>query len=191
MTGSVLGWKPGHTRIECVDHPEWGTWGISDDHGGYFEIRNERGSRILDKSEARKHWHEIKRPLLDRLKAMGFASFESGGGCRLFNADEIDGDWIWISDSDGTSEPDEDGWMVGAYPKGWDGEGFDQLPYSTSGEGADACVLAALSARLALFQRREGLPSECAMDQLHRDTLTAEQRRWLSDFVQTWEREDS
>lgn len=28
--------------IVCVDHPEWGTWGVMEDRGGYFEIHGRR-----------------------------------------------------------------------------------------------------------------------------------------------------
>lgn len=46
--------------IECIDHPEWGTWGIYEDRGGYYEIHGQRGMRILDKAEAVKFWRIVR-----------------------------------------------------------------------------------------------------------------------------------
>lgn len=42
--------------IECIAHPEWGTFGIMEDHGGHFDIFGRGGWRILDKAEAVKFW---------------------------------------------------------------------------------------------------------------------------------------
>lgn len=44
--------------IVCKAHPEWGSWGVMEDRGGYYEIHasNGQGGRILDKSEAAEHW---------------------------------------------------------------------------------------------------------------------------------------
>lgn len=45
--------------IECIEHPEWGTWGISEDKGLWYEIRGDRGSRILFKDEAARFWRIV------------------------------------------------------------------------------------------------------------------------------------
>src|SRR3990167_7975553 len=37
-------------QIECIEHPEWGTWGVYEDRGDYYEIHGRRGGRVLDKS---------------------------------------------------------------------------------------------------------------------------------------------
>lgn len=42
--------------IRCKDHPEWGTWGVYEDRGGYYEIHGRSGGRVLDKSEAVQLW---------------------------------------------------------------------------------------------------------------------------------------
>lgn len=42
--------------IVCKAHPEWGSFGVYEDRGDYYEIRGERGGRVLDKSEAAEHW---------------------------------------------------------------------------------------------------------------------------------------
>ena len=42
--------------IQCIAHPEWGTWGVMEDHGGYYDIQGDHGGRVLDKSEAEKFW---------------------------------------------------------------------------------------------------------------------------------------
>ena len=42
--------------IENIQHPEWGTFGVAEDNGDHFVIRNERGSRVLFKSEADRFW---------------------------------------------------------------------------------------------------------------------------------------
>lgn len=44
-----------------------------------------------------------------------------------------------------------------------------------------------LGRKLDEWQWEQGLPAECALEQLHRDTLTPDQRRWLSEFVTQWE----
>lgn len=44
--------------IVCNAHPEWGTFGVSEDKGDWFEIygNDGRGGRILFKYEADKFW---------------------------------------------------------------------------------------------------------------------------------------
>lgn len=42
--------------IYCKEHPEWGTFGVMEDKGGYYDIYGNSGARILDKSEAAKFW---------------------------------------------------------------------------------------------------------------------------------------
>ena len=42
--------------IECIEHPEWGTWGVYEDRGSYYEIHGVSGTRTLDKDEAVKFW---------------------------------------------------------------------------------------------------------------------------------------
>jgi hypothetical protein len=47
---------PRAVSIECIEHPEWGSFGVSEDRGDYYEIRGARGSRVLSKDEAAKFW---------------------------------------------------------------------------------------------------------------------------------------
>jgi hypothetical protein len=42
--------------IRCKSHPEWGTWGVYEDHGDWYDIHGDRGSRVLFKDEAAKDW---------------------------------------------------------------------------------------------------------------------------------------
>lgn len=42
--------------IVCNTNPEWGTWGVMEDKGDWFEILGRAGGRILFKSEADKFW---------------------------------------------------------------------------------------------------------------------------------------
>ena len=42
--------------IECINHPEWGSWGVMEDQGDWFVIHGRAGSRVLDKMEALKFW---------------------------------------------------------------------------------------------------------------------------------------
>jgi len=42
--------------IVCAIHPEWGTWGVMEDRGEHYVILGDRGSRVLDKSEAERFW---------------------------------------------------------------------------------------------------------------------------------------
>lgn len=42
--------------IVCKDHPEWGSFGIMEDKGSFYEIGNSRGGRVLDKEEAAQFW---------------------------------------------------------------------------------------------------------------------------------------
>jgi len=42
--------------IECTANPEWGTWGVMEDRGLYYEIGNGRGARVLSKDEAAQYW---------------------------------------------------------------------------------------------------------------------------------------
>lgn len=43
-------------QIVCINNPEWGTWGVMEDHGDWYDIRGDRGDRVLFKSEAAKFW---------------------------------------------------------------------------------------------------------------------------------------
>lgn len=42
--------------IICNDHPEWGTWGVMEDRGDWFEIYGDSGSTVLFKTEADRFW---------------------------------------------------------------------------------------------------------------------------------------
>lgn len=42
--------------IFCTAHPEWGTFGIMEDRGAYYELFGVGGWRVLYKSEAVKFW---------------------------------------------------------------------------------------------------------------------------------------
>lgn len=42
--------------IICLQHPEWGTWGVMEDKGSYYVIFGKAGHRILFKDEANKSW---------------------------------------------------------------------------------------------------------------------------------------
>lgn len=44
---------PRHVSVECVEHPEWGTFGLSDDKGAWYDLMK---GRVLFKSEAVTHW---------------------------------------------------------------------------------------------------------------------------------------
>jgi len=45
--------------VRCKSNPEWGTFGVMEDRGYYFEIYN-GGSRILSKTEADKFWEVVE-----------------------------------------------------------------------------------------------------------------------------------
>ena len=40
-------------------NPEWGTWGVMEDRGSYYEIHGRGGSRVLSKSEAQTDWRVV------------------------------------------------------------------------------------------------------------------------------------
>ena len=65
FTGEILRTLPVRAcRIRCIAHPEWGTWGVYEDRGGYYEIQGEGGGgRVLDKSEAVKFWEVSSRTI--------------------------------------------------------------------------------------------------------------------------------
>jgi len=48
------------TTIRCKDHPEWGTFGVMDDHGEWFDIFGRGGWRTLSKSELRDYWEIVE-----------------------------------------------------------------------------------------------------------------------------------
>lgn len=52
--------KVRNVSIECIDHPEWGTFGVYEDGDGYYEIHGARGNRILDKAEAVRFWRIVR-----------------------------------------------------------------------------------------------------------------------------------
>ena len=47
--------------IICNEHPEWGTWGVMEDCGDWFEISRPGGARVLFKSEADKFWSVVEK----------------------------------------------------------------------------------------------------------------------------------
>ena len=47
--------------IICKDHPEWGTWGVYEDRGDWYEIHGDAGGRVLYKSEAVSSWEVVKK----------------------------------------------------------------------------------------------------------------------------------
>lgn len=49
-----------NVSIECIDHLDWGSWGVYEDRGDYYEIHGRRGSRVLFKDEAEKFWRVVK-----------------------------------------------------------------------------------------------------------------------------------
>jgi len=42
--------------IICKTNPEWGTFGVMEDRGFYWEIYGDGGGRVLHKSEAEQFW---------------------------------------------------------------------------------------------------------------------------------------
>ena len=46
-------------QIECKDNPEWGTFGVMEDCGDWYEILGDSGHRILFKTEANKFWRVV------------------------------------------------------------------------------------------------------------------------------------
>jgi hypothetical protein len=45
--------------IQCKNHPEWGTFGVREDHGEWFDIFGRGGWRVLYKSEFRDDWEIV------------------------------------------------------------------------------------------------------------------------------------
>ena len=45
--------------IMSAEHPEWGTFGVMEDRGMWYEIHGRGGSRILSKSEASRFWVRV------------------------------------------------------------------------------------------------------------------------------------
>lgn len=58
--GKAMNWveniKPRSVSLICIEHPEWGTFGVMEDRGYYFEIHGRGGSRVLSKDECRRFW---------------------------------------------------------------------------------------------------------------------------------------
>lgn len=46
--------------IQCITNPEWGTFGVMEDKGDWYEIYGRSGWRVLFKSEARQFWKIVK-----------------------------------------------------------------------------------------------------------------------------------
>jgi hypothetical protein len=45
--------------IRNIEHPEWGTWGVYEDRGSFYEIHGRSGGRVLDKEEAVVFWEVV------------------------------------------------------------------------------------------------------------------------------------
>ena len=48
--------KVGATSVQSKQNPEWGTFGVREDHGAYYTIQGDRGQTTLSKSEADRLW---------------------------------------------------------------------------------------------------------------------------------------
>ena len=48
-------------QIQCDTNPEWGTFGVMEDRGGWFEILGRGGQRVLFKDEADRFWSVVER----------------------------------------------------------------------------------------------------------------------------------
>lgn len=46
--------------IICNTNPEWGTFGVMEDHGEWYDIWGRGGGRILFKSEANRSWSVVE-----------------------------------------------------------------------------------------------------------------------------------
>ena len=64
---------------------------------------------------------------------------------------------------------------------------WDRLNYKERCDWIVGKVQGILTDGLHDFQDRNGLPRQCAFEQLHEDGLTDHQRRWLTRFVALWE----
>lgn len=128
------------------------------------------------------HEMDVDGPPAGTLTLPGYELEHTGGGCSLLAKRMDAGAHVWASDDSGAYPPEAEGWIVCAYAD----DQQELTLYDNSGEGELELRQSALSAELAIYQHQQGLPRECAMEQLHRE-LTADQRRWLSDFVIRWE----
>lgn len=45
--------------IRCKGNPEWGTFGVFEDHGDHYAIGNRGGQRVLSKDEAVQYWERM------------------------------------------------------------------------------------------------------------------------------------
>lgn len=52
--------KTRRTSIQCIAHPEWGSFGVMEDRGSYYEIAGRSGRRVLEKEEAARHWRQVQ-----------------------------------------------------------------------------------------------------------------------------------
>lgn len=43
-------------QIMNIANPDWGTFGVMEDNGSYYEISGDSGTRVLSKSEADRFW---------------------------------------------------------------------------------------------------------------------------------------
>lgn len=130
-----------------------------------------------------------QRIAFDRLTALGFETELTGGGCTCLSRYFEDGTHIWATESGGLHLPDADGWIVNAYPADFDGD-YENLPYQNSGQGLIELVHSALSAEYHLWLAANPALPKVAAEELIHETLTDEQRRWVSDFILRWEAEE-
>lgn len=56
MTFDVYTLPVRRVSIECIAHPEWGTFGVMEDRGHYYEL----GGRVLSKAEAARFWRVVE-----------------------------------------------------------------------------------------------------------------------------------
>lgn len=56
MNDWVKNIKPRSVSLVCIEHPEWGTFGVMEDRGDYFEVHGRGGRRVLSKDECRRFW---------------------------------------------------------------------------------------------------------------------------------------
>lgn len=57
--GDMRSLKVRACSIRCTANPQWGSFGVMEDHGSHYDIHGQAGSRVLSKDEAAEFWEIV------------------------------------------------------------------------------------------------------------------------------------
>lgn len=136
--------------IRNKKHPEWGTWGVYEDHGDWYDIHGNGGSRVLYKTEAVAEWEIVPEDFYRKAEAASDAAFAKKLKAGPFYPYAVwpmkDGRWVVDYQTSAV------GYTVGTFPTQAEAEAFaakQGKPTKPMGASVGPSTAAAMNAAIA------------------------------------------